>query len=116
MPDVRIDWRDGALKRMTQGYRRFQCRVCGKQFNERSGSRLNWAQGWHECRIEHFRSAKHPDRQFGVIRQHAREVPQSSPISFPGAQVGRWSMQGSLLLGIRNDTADRDRDCLGDLA
>jgi hypothetical protein len=24
-------------------------------------------------------------------------------------------MQRTLLLGIRNDTADRDRDCLGDL-
>src|SRR5271166_3425198 len=27
-----------------QGYRRFRCRVCGKQFNERSGSLLNRTQ------------------------------------------------------------------------
>ena len=27
-----------------QGYRRFRCRDCGKQFNERSGSLLNRAQ------------------------------------------------------------------------
>ena len=27
-----------------RGYRRFRCRVCGKQFNERSGGVLNRAQ------------------------------------------------------------------------
>ncbi|MEA2773976.1 MAG: putative transposase [Acetobacteraceae bacterium] len=27
-----------------QGYRRFRCRACGKQFNERSGQILNRAQ------------------------------------------------------------------------
>ena len=27
-----------------QGYRRFRCRACGKQFNERSGTLLNRAQ------------------------------------------------------------------------
>src|ERR671921_1194304 len=31
-------------ERTTQGYRRFRCRVCGKQFNERSGTVLNRAQ------------------------------------------------------------------------
>jgi hypothetical protein len=31
-------------ERTTQGYRRFRCRVCGKQFNERSGGVLNRAQ------------------------------------------------------------------------
>ena len=30
--------------RTAQGYRRFRCRVCGKQFNERSGGILNRAQ------------------------------------------------------------------------
>ena len=30
--------------RTAQGYRRFRCRVCGKQFNERSGGTLNRAQ------------------------------------------------------------------------
>lgn len=30
--------------RTAQGYRRFRCRTCGKQFNERSGTRLNRAQ------------------------------------------------------------------------
>ena len=30
--------------RTGQGYRRFRCRVCGKQFNERSGGILNRAQ------------------------------------------------------------------------
>jgi transposase-like protein len=29
---------------MARGYRRFRCRVCGKQFNERSGGILNRAQ------------------------------------------------------------------------
>jgi putative transposase len=29
------------LERTVQGYRRFRCRVCGKQFNERSLGRLN---------------------------------------------------------------------------
>ena len=32
------------LERTAQGYRRFRCRTCGKQFNERSGSLLNRAQ------------------------------------------------------------------------
>src|SRR4051794_32631037 len=31
-------------ERTAQGYRRFRCRVCGKQFNERSGTLLNRAQ------------------------------------------------------------------------
>src|SRR5271166_3845843 len=31
-------------ERTAQGYRRFRCRACGKQFNERSGSLLNRAQ------------------------------------------------------------------------
>ena len=31
-------------ERTAQGYRRFRCRVCGKQFNERSGQILNRAQ------------------------------------------------------------------------
>jgi putative transposase len=31
-------------ERTARGYRRFRCRVCGKQFNERSGGILNRAQ------------------------------------------------------------------------
>jgi putative transposase len=31
-------------ERTAQGYRRFRCRACGKQFNERSGTALNRAQ------------------------------------------------------------------------
>ena len=31
-------------ERIAQGYRRFRCRTCGKQFNERSGSALNRTQ------------------------------------------------------------------------
>src|SRR3954468_137181 len=31
-------------ERTAQGYRRFRCRSCGKQFNERSGTILNRAQ------------------------------------------------------------------------
>ncbi len=31
-------------ERTAQGYRRFRCRACGKQFNERTGTVLNWAQ------------------------------------------------------------------------
>jgi putative transposase len=31
-------------ERIAQGYRRFCCRACGKQFNERTGTVLNWAQ------------------------------------------------------------------------
>ena len=31
-------------ERTAQGYRRFRCRQCGKQFNERSGGLLNRAQ------------------------------------------------------------------------
>jgi hypothetical protein len=31
-------------ERTAQGYRRFRCRACGKQFNERTGSVLNRAQ------------------------------------------------------------------------
>ena len=31
-------------ERTTQGYRRFRCRDCGKQYNERSGGVLNHAQ------------------------------------------------------------------------
>ncbi|MBV8094459.1 MAG: hypothetical protein JO110_14780, partial [Acetobacteraceae bacterium] len=31
-------------ERTSQGYRRFRCRQCGKQFNERSGTVLNRAQ------------------------------------------------------------------------
>src|SRR3954471_9322393 len=30
-------------ERTAQGYRRFRCRICGKQFNERSGTVLNRA-------------------------------------------------------------------------
>jgi transposase-like protein len=32
------------LERTARGYRRFRCRDCGKQFNERSGGSLN-----HNC-------------------------------------------------------------------
>src|SRR6185437_11515871 len=32
------------LERTAQGYKRFRCRTCGKQFNERSGTLLNRAQ------------------------------------------------------------------------
>src|SRR5215207_1499720 len=31
-------------ERTAQGYRRFRCRICGKQYNERSGTVLNHAQ------------------------------------------------------------------------
>jgi putative transposase len=31
-------------ERTAQRYRRFRCRSCGKQFNERSAGSLNWAQ------------------------------------------------------------------------
>jgi len=31
-------------ERTAQGYRRFRCQACGKQFNERSGGILNRAQ------------------------------------------------------------------------
>ena len=31
-------------ERTSQGYKRFRCRICGKQFNERSGTLLNRAQ------------------------------------------------------------------------
>ena len=31
-------------ERTAQGYERFRCRTCGKQFNERSGTLLNRAQ------------------------------------------------------------------------
>src|SRR6185437_1761069 len=31
-------------ERTAQGYRRFRCRACGKQFNERTGTALNRAQ------------------------------------------------------------------------
>jgi putative transposase len=31
-------------ERTARGYRRFRCRACGKQFNERSGGILNRAQ------------------------------------------------------------------------
>jgi transposase-like protein len=31
-------------ERTAQGYRRFRCRTCGKQFNERSGGALNRTQ------------------------------------------------------------------------
>jgi putative transposase len=31
-------------ERTAQGYRRFRCRDCGKQYNERSGSLLNHTQ------------------------------------------------------------------------
>jgi hypothetical protein len=34
----------GAAERTAQGYRRFRCRDCGKQFNERSGGALNHTQ------------------------------------------------------------------------
>jgi len=30
-------------ERTAQGYRRFRCRTCGKQYNERSGTVLNHA-------------------------------------------------------------------------
>ena len=31
-------------ERTAQGYKRFRCRICGKQFNERSGTLLNRTQ------------------------------------------------------------------------
>ena len=31
-------------ERTAQGYRRYRCRGCGKQFNERTGGQLNRAQ------------------------------------------------------------------------
>lgn len=43
---MRVSGSRGAIRphRTAQGYRRFRCRTCGKQFNERSGTRLNRAQ------------------------------------------------------------------------
>ena len=31
-------------ERTAQGYKRFRCRACDKQFNERTGTVLNWTQ------------------------------------------------------------------------
>jgi transposase-like protein len=40
-------------ERTAQGYRRFRCRACGKQFNERTGGLLNRAQyPTHRFRLE----------------------------------------------------------------
>ena len=41
---VRVDRIGERPERTAQGYRRFRCRACGKQFNERSGTALNRAQ------------------------------------------------------------------------
>ena len=41
---VRIEAVTERPERTAQGYRRFRCRACGKQFNERSGTLLNRAQ------------------------------------------------------------------------
>ena len=41
---MRIAGRHGATRAHRPGYRRFRCRACGKQFNERSDTLLNRAQ------------------------------------------------------------------------
>src|SRR4051794_22372352 len=41
---MRVGSRDGATRAHRPGLRRFRCRACGKQFNERSGTLLNRAQ------------------------------------------------------------------------
>jgi transposase-like protein len=41
---VRIGRREGAAGTHDQGYRRFRCGACGKQFNERSSGQLNRTQ------------------------------------------------------------------------
>ena len=44
-----------------RGYRRFRCRVCGKQFNERSGGVLNYSAPIRMSgRVASFRNA--PER------------------------------------------------------
>ena len=35
---------DGAFRARAQGYRRFRCRTCGKQFKQRSAGRVNRTQ------------------------------------------------------------------------
>ena len=41
---MRIESVSERPERTAQGYRRFRCRACGKQFNERSGTLLNRTQ------------------------------------------------------------------------
>ena len=44
VPGMSINGRQARSERTAQGYRRFRCSNCGKQFNERSAGLLNRAQ------------------------------------------------------------------------
>jgi putative transposase len=44
MHRVRLGSRFGTERATAQGYRRFRCRTCGKQFNDRSAGSLNRTQ------------------------------------------------------------------------
>jgi putative transposase len=69
-------------ERTAQGYRRFRCRQCGKQFNERTGTVLNRAQCPSDVvalvvlwRLRHKRSLRDLPEMFAVRRVVARTHP-----------------------------------------
>ena len=70
-------------ERTAQGYRRFRCRACGKQFNERSSGPLNRTQYPSDvialvllCRLRHKLSLRDLTEMFlvrGVVFSHEAE-------------------------------------------
>ena len=44
-------------ERTAQAYRRFRCRACGKQFNERSAGSLNRTQYPNDCQRSQYGAA-----------------------------------------------------------
>src|SRR5690348_877336 len=98
-------------ERTAQGYRRFRCRSCGKQFNERTGTVLNRAQYPSDVialvvlwRLRYKLSLRDLPEMFavrGMVFSHeaVREWEVSSPLPWPricgaGATAG-WGAVGT---------------------
>ena len=97
-------------ERTAQGYRRFRCRACGKQFNERSGTLLNRTQYPSDVialvvlwRLRYKLSLRDLPEMFamrGIVFSYeaVREWGLSSRLPWPricaGAGAARWAAAG----------------------
>src|SRR5215216_4794966 len=108
-------------ERTAQGYRRFRCRACGKQFNERSGGRLNRTQYPSDVvalvvlwRLRYKLSLRDLPEMFlvrGMVFSHeaVRAWEASSrppwPRSCGGAGAARWAAAGTSMRRTSRSTA-----------
>ena len=92
-------------ERTAQGYRRFRCRACGKQFNERSGTLLNRTQYPSDVialvvlwRLRYKLALCNLPEMFalrGIVGSGKPSSPRPWPKSCGGAGVARWAAAGT---------------------